>query len=213
MATSYSPDSNAKISSQAIWSLVLGILSITCLWILGSIPAIILGILAIKNIDRSAGRLTGKGLAIGGIATGGAGVFIGMVTFGFVAAVTLPVVVKVKEKADLAKQLSEMRQITLGCLSYASDNDDKFPKDLAVLVSDFYLDSEEMLMWSPADDPSVAPMPYRYRSQLDHVADFSEPFLAAPASIAGKIAVAYPDGRVEAMDEEEFNAKFAASFP
>lgn len=101
MATSYPPDSKAKVSTQAIWSLVLGILSITCLWILGSIPAIILGILAIKNIDRSGGRLAGRGLAVGGIATGGVGVFFGIVTFGFVAAVTLPVVVKVKEKKPI----------------------------------------------------------------------------------------------------------------
>lgn len=61
---------------MAIWSLTLGILSNTCLWILGSIPAILLGIVAIRKIDASAGAQKGRGLAIAGIVTGGVG-FIG----------------------------------------------------------------------------------------------------------------------------------------
>ena len=73
------PDPHAKKSEQAVWSLVLGILSNTCLWILGSIPAIILGVLALKKIDQSEGKLTGRGLAISGIVTGSVGVIVGIV--------------------------------------------------------------------------------------------------------------------------------------
>ena len=61
------PTTEAKTSSLALWSLVLGILSITCLWLLGSIPAIILGILAIKKIDGSGGTLKGRGMGIAGM--------------------------------------------------------------------------------------------------------------------------------------------------
>jgi hypothetical protein len=57
-------------SGLATTSLVLGILSIPCLWIISGLPAIILGMIAIGSINRSRGRLMGKGLAVGGIVTG-----------------------------------------------------------------------------------------------------------------------------------------------
>ncbi|NOX98452.1 MAG: DUF4190 domain-containing protein [Verrucomicrobia bacterium] len=68
-----------KTSQAAIWSLVLGILSNLCLWLLGSIPAIILGIVAIKNVNRNPAAVGGKGLAIAGIITGSIGMASGAV--------------------------------------------------------------------------------------------------------------------------------------
>jgi hypothetical protein len=56
--------------TKAIASLVLGILSLTCLGIFAGIPALVIGSLARRDIDRSQGRLTGRGLAAGGIVTG-----------------------------------------------------------------------------------------------------------------------------------------------
>jgi hypothetical protein len=56
---------------KAIASLVLGILSVTCLGgLFTGLPAIILGALARRDIDGSQGRLGGAGLAAGGIVTG-----------------------------------------------------------------------------------------------------------------------------------------------
>jgi general secretion pathway protein G len=57
---------NAKTSRLAIASLVLGILSFFT-FLLTALPAIILGIVALVKIGKSAGRLKGKGLAIAGI--------------------------------------------------------------------------------------------------------------------------------------------------
>jgi len=59
----------AKTSGMAIASFVLAVLSpFTCLTT--AIPAIILGIVSLVKIEKSAGRLKGKGLAIAGIAIG-----------------------------------------------------------------------------------------------------------------------------------------------
>jgi hypothetical protein len=56
---------------KAVASLVLGILSVACLGgILTGLPAIVLGSLARRDIDRSQGRLGGSGLAAGGIVSG-----------------------------------------------------------------------------------------------------------------------------------------------
>ena len=56
-----------RTSRKAVVSLVLGICSLPCTLITG-VPAIILGILALRDIRRE--RLKGRGLAIGGIASG-----------------------------------------------------------------------------------------------------------------------------------------------
>ena len=76
----------ATKNGKASASLLLGLLSVGApvlpfgivLAIL-SIPAVVLGILSLKEIRRSKGRFYGKGLAIGGIATGSAGIVVGVV--------------------------------------------------------------------------------------------------------------------------------------
>ena len=63
-----------KTSGLAIASLVLGLL-----WIygLGSLLAVIFGSVALRNISRSGGWVTGKGMAIAGLVLG----IIGLVAF------------------------------------------------------------------------------------------------------------------------------------
>ncbi len=56
-----------KTPPGAVWSLVLGILSLFCLWLLGSIPAIILGALSIKKAKANPETVGGEGLALAGI--------------------------------------------------------------------------------------------------------------------------------------------------
>lgn len=65
-----------KRSRAAEYSLLLGIFSNFALWLLGSIPAIILGGIAIRNINRSPSTLSGKGMAIAGIITACTGVLV-----------------------------------------------------------------------------------------------------------------------------------------
>jgi hypothetical protein len=59
-----------KSDSRAIAALVLGVLSMMCLGFLAGIPAIVLGAMSRKEIDRSQGALSGRGIAAGGIVTG-----------------------------------------------------------------------------------------------------------------------------------------------
>jgi hypothetical protein len=75
----------SKGSLLAMFSLILGILSL-CLWFLGAIPAIILGIVALTKISESQGRLRGKALAIGGIITGAIGLLFAWVVWIMAAA-------------------------------------------------------------------------------------------------------------------------------
>jgi hypothetical protein len=73
--TAYTPHGapvvQATTNGLAIASLVLGIL---WMWWIGSILALVFGYVAKNQIDRSAGRQTGRGLAIAGIVLGWIGV-------------------------------------------------------------------------------------------------------------------------------------------
>jgi thiol-disulfide isomerase/thioredoxin len=57
-------------------ALVLGILSMTCAGFVAGIPAVILGLMAKRDIDRSGGTKTGTGLALGGVVTGVMGTLV-----------------------------------------------------------------------------------------------------------------------------------------
>ncbi|MSW46635.1 MAG: DUF4190 domain-containing protein [Actinobacteria bacterium] len=70
------PAQVAPSSNEAIWSLVLGILSITCLGLIAGIPAVILGSIAKRKIAESGGVIRGQGLAT-------AGLVLGWVSIGF----------------------------------------------------------------------------------------------------------------------------------
>lgn len=68
----------APVNSQkALWSMILGILSIVCCGFFTGIPAIILGNQAKREIAASGGAQTGDGMAKAGVITG----IIGSVLF------------------------------------------------------------------------------------------------------------------------------------
>ena len=69
-AVTPAPSSKARTSGWAIASLVMGILGFTCLFLLGSILAIIFGFVGRHDIRKSEGTKSGKGLATAGIVMG-----------------------------------------------------------------------------------------------------------------------------------------------
>lgn len=75
----YRPSVLPRTESKAIASLVLGLSSLMCLGALTGLPAVILGALARKDIDRSSGALAGRGIAAGGIVAGLFGTGLGFV--------------------------------------------------------------------------------------------------------------------------------------
>jgi len=100
-----------KTSGLAIWSLVLGILSLTCFWLLTAIPAVICGHVAYSRIKRSAGALSGNGLALGGLITGYACIALSIFLIPLLAAIAIPNFVKARSTAQMNACISNLRQI------------------------------------------------------------------------------------------------------
>ena len=70
-------------NSKATASLILGVLSLFCCGFVLGVVAIVLGVLARGEIERSQGLQGGSGLALAGIITGALGILSGIAFFSF----------------------------------------------------------------------------------------------------------------------------------
>ncbi len=106
-----------KTSGLAIASLVLGISGVFCS-ALTALPGLILGIVALSKINRSEGRLTGSGLAIGGICA--SAVFLLFVPI--MAAMLMPALARARGEARTAVCMNNLRQLAVTVDMYELDH-------------------------------------------------------------------------------------------
>ncbi len=104
-----------KTSGMAIASLVLGIFLFFPL----SIPAIVLGHIALSQIKQSAGRIGGRGLAIAGLVLGYLG--ISLIPFVLIiAAIAIPNLLRARTAANEASAAASIRNINRAQVTYQS---------------------------------------------------------------------------------------------
>jgi hypothetical protein len=111
-----------KTSGLAIWSLVLGILSLTCFSILSAIPGVICGHKALSRISRANGALSGKGLAIAGLVTGYLGIAWAILFIPLMIAIAIPNFVKARSVAQTNACINNLRQIDAAENQWALEN-------------------------------------------------------------------------------------------
>lgn len=100
-----------KTSPGSIWSLVLGILGITCCSVFTAIPAVICGHMALSKIKKSAGALAGEGLAIAGLILGYIGIVMAIVLIPLQLAIAIPSFMKARSTSQKNACVSSLRQI------------------------------------------------------------------------------------------------------
>lgn len=103
-----------QTAGKATTSLVLGIVSLFLCGLLSGIPAIFLGISARKDIRQSNGRLTGDGLAMGGVVTGIIGTLLSIVGIVFF-------IIAIAAGGSAVKQINDA--YNSACASYSADSD------------------------------------------------------------------------------------------
>jgi competence protein ComGC len=132
----YSGTPVPKTSGLAIWSLVLGILSLTCFSIFSAIPGVICGHSALSRIKRSAGALEGKGLAIGGLITGYLGIACSLLIIPLMLAIAIPNFVKARQTSQTRACIGNLNQIEDAKKAWALQNG-KQPTDVPTLTELF----------------------------------------------------------------------------
>ncbi len=110
----------AKTSGMAITSLVMGILGLCGIT---AVMGLILGIVSLVRINRSGGRLSGRGLAIAGISL--SGLFLLLIPV--YAAMMLPALARAKFNAQSIYCISNMKQLGLAVRTYANDHNNQLP--------------------------------------------------------------------------------------
>ncbi len=107
-----------KTSALAVWSLVLGILSLVCLSIFAAIPGVICGHKALTRIKFSGGALEGRGLAIGGLVTG----YLAILFLPLMMAIAIPNYVKARQTAQMNVCMNNLRLIDDAKRQWAQQN-------------------------------------------------------------------------------------------
>jgi len=121
------PPSTAQTSGKAIASLICGILGF---FLPAAIVAVIMGHLSLSDIRHSAGRLTGRGMAIAGLALGYLGLAILPVLI--VAAIAIPNLLHARMAANEASAVGSLRTLNTACLAYSSQYN-SYPPSLSSL--------------------------------------------------------------------------------
>jgi general secretion pathway protein G len=115
-------DTPPKTSALAIWSLVLGILSLACFSIFAAIPGVICGHKALSRIKYSGGRISGQGLAIGGLVTGYLGIAWAIIFIPMMMAIAIPNFVKARATSQANACINNLRQIDAAKNEWALEN-------------------------------------------------------------------------------------------
>ncbi len=117
-----------KVSGLAIASLICGIAGL-CTLGLSAVVGLILGIVALLGIRKSAGQVAGKGFAIAGIVIS-AGLLLLLLVLLLLALMVpaiMPAFSGAYDKALSAAAMSNARQIGVGALEYASGPNGQLP--------------------------------------------------------------------------------------
>lgn len=122
-----------QTDGKAVGSLVCGIVSITFLPILASIPAVILGHMSRSEIKKSMGRLKGEGMALAGLILGYVSVaFLPIILI--IAAIAIPNLLRARMSANESGAAQTVRIVITNQIAYSTTYIERgYAKDLASL--------------------------------------------------------------------------------
>ncbi len=115
-----------KTSTLAVWSLVLGVISLlfllVCIGPLFAIPGVICGHMAYSHIKRSGGVLIGQGMALAGLVTGYISIGLSILLVPMMLAIAIPNFVKARDVAMENACINNLRMIDAAKQQWALQN-------------------------------------------------------------------------------------------
>jgi len=204
----YAPaDGPSKRSGKALASLILGIASLIFVFFAG-IPAIILGIIGLKDVHQSRGRVHGTGMAITGLILGVVGCMLTVPLL--LAGLLVPAIQKTREAANRMSCANNLKQLALAMQSYHDANgrlppaivrgkDGKPLYSWRVLLLPF-LDEDALYKQFKLDEPWDSPNNIQLLTKMPRV--FRDPSVSDSAAsetvyqvlVGPKTAFENPDG-------------------
>lgn len=147
------PYSRPVTDGLAVASLVLGVLGLTLVPFICSLPAVVCGHLSLGRIRRATGALAGHGLAVGGLVTE----YFGVLIWGTVLAIVLTLVGAATGDSSVGKEIKALTEeitkelnvaeatvraerLAGACKAYARDHEGRFPEDLEALLPKYLSD-------------------------------------------------------------------------
>lgn len=204
-AASPAPATTPQSCGFATASLVLGILGLICILpVVGSICAIIFGIVALSQINKSKGQLAGHGKAMAGLIMGCVSLIM-IPIMAIILAMLLPAIATAREQARRVACASNEKQLALACVIYAQDYDGLLPQSFDQLSK--YGVTSDKLLKCPSD-PDAAGSSYELMLAGRKLNEIKEPSTTplvteSPGNHHGRGSnVAYADGHVQWVAEQ-----------
>ncbi|MGD0015999.1 MAG: DUF4190 domain-containing protein [Verrucomicrobiia bacterium] len=187
------PIPSHKPSTFAVLSLVFGILGVTCILpIIGSLLAIIFGIIALNEISKSGGQIIGHSQAVAGLITGAISLVMTPV---FLAALLLPAIAQAKEKAREIVCMNNVKQISVACAMYADQHNGRLPRNFDDLKE--VIHSTKIFICPSAKDKTHYSFAFTGATNLWQSAPDVVILREIEANHRGKRTLLYDDGHVE----------------
>jgi type IV pilus assembly protein PilA len=117
-----------ETSGKAIGSLICGLLFFIFPI---ALLAIVLGHLSLSDIRKAAGRITGRGMAVAGLALGYTGVAI--IPVMIIAAIAIPNLLRARMAANEAAAMASLRTINVAAITYSGGYSNGFPPSIDAL--------------------------------------------------------------------------------
>lgn len=133
----------------AVAALVSGILGIVTCPLVG-LPAILLGWLALRKIQRDPVRYGGRGMAVAGLCTGGVSLVLALIGSVFLFPIISSAMLDRQERKNRSECAARVRKIA-DQLFFHAQRDGKFPKNFDVIVA------HSELKWADFNCPSDVP--------------------------------------------------------
>ncbi len=158
-------------------SLILGILSPVCFFIITGIPAIITGHIAYSRSRKQPQAYGGAGMALAGLILGYIGIFMTLLV-SVLAALILPAIAAAKKSqspfmSSPSQCVNNMKQIGLAARIWSNDHNDTYPPDFLTMSNELY--SPKILVCPNDSTKTSAPNWVQFRPSQNVTYEFLTP--------------------------------------